>query len=624
MSKFRFPMQLKLCFAFVIALLLISCSPAGVREQGTEDASGYTRLEDIPELLEKADAAVGEERAELRLTAAEALIIHGETDWARNTLSELLPETLTDEHFLRYSILSAKVAIAEGRHFVAYNQLFNERFDRTIGGSRAELRQQALDLRASLLYDIAEYRESVKQRILLDTLLTDPNEKDLNQDLLWQALMELPQEDLRMESQMQSGHIAKGWYTLAALSKDNQTNLQQQLQEVDDWIIAWPNHPASARLPADLQLLRQLVAEQPQQIALLLPVSGKLGAAAQAVRDGFMAAYYEASATGRVRLPDIRVYDTATGDVNELYDNAVLEGAQMVVGPLDKENIDKLINRPVLPVPTLALNYVDDSDNSPDKLYQFGLAPEDEARQVAERAWRDGHRRALILAPASNWGDRSVTAFGDAWTELGGELVHHYRYTPQEQYSQLIKQALNIAESEQRASRIRQIIGRNIEFEPRRRQDIDVIFLVAHQAQARQIKPTLAFHYAGNIPVYATSQIYNGEDDSKANQDMNAIRFVTLPWFFDENLPEKRSIDRYANDSPAFQRLYALGVDAFHLHPRLRQLAAVSQSHFYGATGTLSLDKNRRVVREQTWAQFIKGQAYAMPTVTQDDNDIQL
>src|SRR5690606_28114687 len=117
-----------------------------------------------------------------------------------------------------------------------------------------------------------------------------------------------------------------------------------------------------------------------------------------------------------------------------------------------------------------------------------------------------------ILAPASNWGDRSVSSFGDAWTELGGELIHHYRYTPQEQYSQLIKQALNIAESEQRASGIRRIIGRNIEFEPRRRQDIDVIFLVAHQTQPRQIKPTLAFHYAGNIPVYATSHIYNGED----------------------------------------------------------------------------------------------------------------
>lgn len=624
MSKFAFSVQLKLCFALMMTLLLISCGPAGVRQQDLEDQTGYIKLEDIPELLEKADAATGEERAELRLAAAEALIIHGELDWARNTLGELFPEALTDEHFLRYSILSAKVAIAEGSHFVAYNHLFNDRFKRTVSTSPVELRHQALDMRASLLFDIAEYREAVKQRIQLDTLLTDPYEKDLNQDLLWQALMELPLKDLRMESQMQGDPIAKGWYTLASLSKDNQTNLQQQLQEVDNWVAQWPNHPASVRLPADLQLLRQLVAEQPQQIALLLPLSGKLGPAAQAIRDGFMAAYYQASATGRQRLPDIRIYDTTDVNIDELYDNAILEGAQMVVGPLDKDNIDKLMQRFMLPVPTLALNYAEDAASVPDKLYQFGLAPEDEARQVAERAWRDGYRRAMILAPASNWGDRSVAAFNETWTERGGELIHDYRYTPQEQYSQLIKQALNIAESEQRARQVRQIIGRNIEFEPRRRQDVDVIFLVAHPSQARQIKPTLAFHYAGDLPVYATSQVYNGEDDSKANLDMNAIRFVTLPWFFNEQLEEKRSIDRYANDSPAFQRLYALGVDAFHLHPRLRQLATVNQSHFYGTTGTLSLDQKRRVVREQTWAQFINGQAYAMPTVSQEDNDIQL
>jgi outer membrane PBP1 activator LpoA protein len=51
----------------------------------------------------------------------------------------------------------------------------------------------------------------------------------------------------------------------------------------------WPGHPAASRLPRDLQLLQQLIAEKPKHVALLLPVSGKLGRAGRAIRDGFFA-----------------------------------------------------------------------------------------------------------------------------------------------------------------------------------------------------------------------------------------------------------------------------------------------------------------------------------------------
>ncbi|TVZ40633.1 hypothetical protein P886_5070 [Alteromonadaceae bacterium 2753L.S.0a.02] len=579
--------------------------------------------EQLNALLSDAEQASGDERVALLLDAASGMYQLGELDWARNTLSEIYPSSLSDAHYFTYTQLSAQVALASGKQFIARRYLWEDRFEQILPYQAQEQQIEAREIRAKLLYDLAEYRFCIGERILLDALLErDPEateQRENNQDQIWLALMELPLKDLQLEARMQSNSTAKGWFTLAALSKNNQTNMRMQLESVENWALNWPEHPASLRLPADLQLLKQLVEEKPQQLAVLLPLSGKLATASRALRDGLMAAYYQLGNQGDV-LPDLHFYDTEGRDINLLYDEVIASGAQLVIGPLNKEDIDELALRPTLPVPTLALNYAENPVGVTEQLYQFGLAVEDEAKQVAERAWRDGHRRALILAPTGSWGDRSVTTFAEAWQGLGGTLAGDYRFQTQKDYSNLIREAMDIANSQQRAHRMRQILGQGLEFEPRPRSDIDLIFLVARPAQARQIKPTLAYHYAGDIPVYATSHIYNGEIDSNADRDMNGIRFTTLPWFFSGATEEKQLIDDSGANAAAFQRLYALGVDAFHLYPRLRQLDQVRQAHYYGNTGTLSLDKQHRIVREQTWAQFIRGRAYAMPTVAYEDS----
>lgn len=602
--------------ALLLTGLLSACAPPSKPTQTGDQVAFYT-LEQIPGILERAQQEEDlDKRDALRLRAAESLIVLGENDWARSVLQSMFPNALSDPHFLKYNILAARQALAEGRPFRAKRYLWNERFYSLLGKSDIDTQIEAMNLRANLLFDIAEYRKSINERIALEALLLEnPDKQAENQDKLWQTLMELPLQDLALESQQQKDQTVRGWYNLAAIAKNNQTNLRQQLEEVEQWTRRWPEHPASLRLPADLQLLKQLVEQQPKQIAVLLPLSGKLESAAKAIRDGLMAAHYTAGEMGDV-LPRMRFYDTATGDINQIYDLAVAEGAELVIGPLDKEKIIELSLRPVMQVPTLGLNYADEAYALSDNMFQFGLSPEDDARQVARRAWRDGHRRALILAPPNQWGDRSVAAFSEVWQAQGGELTQDYRYTEPRKYSGLIADAFDVSDSTQRRSRVRAVLGQvDLEFEPRRRQDVDMVFLVAHPDNARLIKPALAFHYAGNVPVYATSHVYNGEVDPAKDKDMNEIRFVSLPWYFNSRLAEKRAIDNYGNRNATLQRLYAFGVDAYHLYPRLQQLVSVKQAHFYGATGRLSVDENRRVVREQSWAQFINGRAVAMPSV---------
>src|SRR5690606_35755969 len=108
-------------------------------------------------------------------------------------------------------------------------------------------------------------------------------------------------------------------------------------------------------------------------------------------------------------------------------------------------------------------------------------------------------------------------------------------------------------------------------------------------AQARQIKPTLAFHYAGDIPVYATSHIYSGVPNPSADRDLNGVRFNTMPWIFDTQSEEKKMIDSAVKSSAIYSRLHALGVDAYRLSPRLPQLAQIPEMRLYGATGAMRL-----------------------------------
>ncbi len=598
-------------------ILLSGCVNTPVKEDTQENNGIVISLEDITEQLDKADKQDSAQRTRTYLDVTHALLDADEIDWARNTLTQLSPLTVPSDQYIRYAVLSSALALAQGKAFRAKAFLWEDRVKAIAKQAPTEERTKLNEMRARLLAGLAEYRGSIEVRLLLHTLLEDGSEEsDANQDMLWQTLMELPYDDLKLESQLQEAMLSKGWYTLAALSKDNQTNLGQQISEVQNWVINWPEHPASLRLPADLQLLKQLEQDKPNQIAMLLPFSGRFEAAAEAIRDGIMAAYYQSIAQ-QEKPPIIRVYDSASKEINELYDEAVLNGAQMVLGPLEQSKITALSLRPELPVPTLALNRINTESEMPlpAGLFQFGLSLEDEAEQVAEQAWQDGHRRAMVLAPATTNGDRSVNSFQEKWIALGGEVTDDYRYKDQARYSNLVKSALKINESEQRRRAIRSLLGKSIEFEPRRRKDVDFIFLYSHAASARQLKPILAFHYAGDIPVYAIRNIYNGKHDPKRDRDLNDIRFTTLPWFFDNTLAEKKTILRNSENTN-YQFLYALGVDAYHIHPRLRQLKEVKQAHYYGSTGTLHLDESQRIRREQIWAKFSRGKAIPVTTFT--------
>lgn len=562
------------------------------------------------------------------INIAQRLFNIGESKHAVSIIHSIDENNLSDSQYTTYLLTASNILLSDKALYQARELLSSNRLTLLLDQLSIEQQQQLHKNRADLYKQTGEVLDSLNEHIALGTLLSNTEEITANNDAIWQQLSKLTFNELNTLATETSDTILQGWLELGATSKQSQNSLQTQNTAIINWIALHPNHPASQQLPTDLTLLQELIQTRPNNIALLLPLQGKLAKAGQAIRDGFLASYFQNQQLEQDN-PSITFYDTSNEAVNTLYDRAVENGADIIIGPLDKEKVSRIQSRPLLPVPTLALNYVESTEREDKQaeaivdtkpFYQFGLSLEDEAVQVADRAWLEGHRQALVISSSAKWSQRASSAFVQRWEEQGGTVVYRSQLDKAEDYSSGIESILAIDESKQRATALKRLFGRGFEFEPRRRADIDMIFLAARSQEGRQIKPTLNFHYAANIPVYATSQIYSSINSRDKNSDLNNIRLTTLPWVLNENIPEKSLISNNLSISPAYERLYALGVDSFLLYPRLAQLSQFSEQQLYGTTGQLSIDEHKRVSRKQLWAEIRRGELRRLRALTLSDD----
>lgn len=340
----------------------------------------------------------------------------------------------------------------------------------------------------------------------------------------------------------------------------------------------------------------------PAAIALLLPESGQYAQATQLIKRGFKAAYQRSA-----YQPSLRFYDSANGSIQQLYQQAVAQGAELVVGPLNKDKIQRLALSTALVVPVLALNHIPTLNHN--NLIQFGLSPIDEAMQVAIKARNDGHDKILLLSSNTKQGYRIASQLQEYWEKQGGIVLETQFYDPQKNdFSEPIGKLLSLEESKYRFDKLQRLLGTNIQYIGRRRQDVDAIFLAASPTIARSVYPQLRFYRATRIPVYSTARIYSGRAKPEQDIDLNAIIFCDIPWLFADAYKGELSFAALTNTAqqlPAkYIRLLALGIDSFAIIERLAQLNSVP---YAGATGRLLINASNRITRQLVCAKFIKG-----------------
>jgi outer membrane PBP1 activator LpoA protein len=347
-------------------------------------------------------------------------------------------------------------------------------------------------------------------------------------------------------------------------------------------------------------------------VALLLPITGRAAAAAISVRDGFVTAYYQVSPGER---PRVQIYDTGSQSVADALTQAISAGADFIVGPLTREEVAAAADFPGLRVPLLALNFLPPERAPPAQFYQYALSPEDEARLVARRVLEDHHRRGVALVPAGDWGTRVLAAFRQELQAGGGDLLSAVQIdSGRTDYSAAITEVLRSSDSSARFHRLESIVGTKLQFEPRRRNDIEFIFAPAPVGLERLLRPQLRFHHAGDIPTYATSDAF--EPDVRGNEDLEGLMFPDMPWMLGGDLADAvRAATREAWPAGGAHRgrLFAFGFDAFRLQQALRLSGVNGTISVAGLTGRLSLDAQRHVRRELGWAQLHNGEPRVLP-----------
>ena len=595
-----------------LALFLSSCATESgtqntrlVERTDPDDILETKSLRDIETLLIQADQSEPGKAKVLRLYAAELALLKTEDAARARKIADLIVNDFSPELLKRYFLVQIKIALLEGEPRKALEVLAEPRL--MAAPLRKSHQLEVGKLRAQAYYQSRSYLASARERIFYNKFLT-LDQRAENHELIFSSLMEIPTKSLATQAEKAITSDLRGWLALATMTKQFQNNPLKQYEALSNWQRVWGQHPASIQLPLSLSILTQVISSQPKSIALLLPTNGPLGPFGRAIRDGIIASHYHQNGKA-----EIRVYDTSNQNVLDLIDQAAVNGAELIIGPLDRNNVNTLALQSSLPVPVLALNRSIEQAKSSD-IYQFGLAPEDEMVQVADQAFSDGNKKVLALFPDSAWGNRNFETFKSRWLELGGTIVDSSSYSSQKSYADLVKSLLNVDESELRSTDLRRIVGKRFEFTPRRRQDIDFIFLLGDPAQARGINPTLAFFYAENIPVYSTSHVHELDDSKIDSIDLNGIRFCDIPWKIAEGDPVQLSIKAAWPMSQAqMAPFFALGVDAYRVYPRLEQLKKIRTDKIFGSTGVLQLDKNNIITRKLMWAQYRDGEVMTVP-----------
>jgi outer membrane PBP1 activator LpoA protein len=596
----------RLSLVVALASIVAGCSmppmqgPQVVDRNNSNNSATVSQNESPDSLLAKAAKAQPIEAAKYTLAAARRLIELGDEERAKSLLADIDTSTLPPS--LRFDILSLQTRQAidandpdQALSYLAYMPALSTLPEEDVLLSE-QLYAEAFDLNGQALDQAKTLIESTRY-------VHDEAELQNYHNQIWSALQQVSDQSLYQALQDgNSNYNLQGWLELAKAARQI-IDVNNSTTNIENWLAVWQAHPAAQIMPQDLMRGGSESLTNVGKIAVMLPSEGNLASAAKAIRVGIERAHQAASQVSMV--PELVFIDSSQLlTAQDMISAAQNQGAQMVVGPLDKTKVSILAENNQLPLPFLALNYVEQSGYN---LFQFGLSPEDEARDAATTAYLDGKYSALVMVPNTEWGQRSEQAFREAFSRLGGTVVDSLQFETAKLSNQ-IPQLLRVDKGRLRANEQRRRDKKSFSFANVRRKDADVILMAANPQDARLIKPFLKYYFADNIPAYATSLVYSGSPNAKMDVDLNGLRFGDIPWMLEAPSSLQRSIASQHSDARTrYGRLYAMGIDAFNIYPYLQQLSMTSGAQFQGETGKLSISADNRVQRHMTWAIFSAG-----------------
>jgi outer membrane PBP1 activator LpoA protein len=521
------------------------------------------------------DAANGSrrDRHRLLLRAAEAWRENGDGEAVQNLLPQIDSRRLNADEALRLALLRAEIALDAG--------------DPT---------------RALELLSVAPASVARSQRARFHEL----RGRALESDDPFAAAVEFARLDGLLDGSERRDNARRIRSTLARLG-DDPLSRSAALLAANDPLRPFAARALSARglsVPASLRDGGTRPARSPgsagvTRIALLLPLSGPLQAVAEPVRDGFLAARFAAGDGA----PSVDLLDSGGTAESALvaYRQAVSSGADLVVGPLTRDEVNAVLSERDLPVPLLALNR--SVGPLPPGHLSFALTPEDEAAAVARLLAQRGLFRVVAVGGRDELAQRTLEAFSARHLQAGGELLASAILPPTGvDYRAELRAALAGAGLPTEAP-----VDLSVPHDP----GFDAVFLAVRPEQARLLVPQLKLAGLIGLPMIGTSMLHALDDASRQDRELDGVEFSELPWLVEDRpgLPPRGPLRAQLDSaSGASARLFAFGMDAWRL---LQSHGALVDADLplAAATGDLSLDAFGEARSQPIIARFRGGTA---------------
>ena len=599
-----------IAIGLVFSLALTACVPANVQRSPEEisAARGAAVLAQQGHFDQAAQAYLGlagqyrDQADHYRLLAVEAWRQDGQLERGAGTLATINRKQLVGDEPLRLDLLRAEQALDQ--HDASTALRLTTQPNVTVP---KPLQARLLELRARAMVATGDLWGGARTRVQMDSLLSGFDQAQNRRQAVG-LLVKLGVAPLKQRaSAMRAGDRMLPWIN-EALSQLGVTVAQAQpdLQQ-----------PVGTLLPGANATVREGY-KSPAQVALLLPADGNFAAASTPIREGFFAAYLDAGRNHAPR-PTVRVYDskgTAEGAI-AAYQQAVSDGAGLVVGPLTRGEVAAVLGQPQLPVPVLALNHPDNHQLPAANTDEFGLLPETEGAQAADHMVERGIRKAYVIISGDDFAQRAANAFKAELVARGGDVLGSASLPATGTSYTAPIGALHMPSASTPAA-LAAPAAASSAAAPAAIPVADAgaaadsgIFISMRPVEARLLLPQLRVARI-DLPVFATSHVYEGSDNASANSDLDGVEFCDAPWLFDAQpgLPRR---DDIAALLPAARgggaRLFAFGMDAWSLVPYLDWLRSHPGSYVPGASGQLTADRFGHVRRALIWAKFQNGLA---------------
>ena len=568
---------------------------------------------------QQAQQSSNDTRTDATLSAAEYYIQARDFEQAQTTLDALYGTSLDTVQSHRKNVVLAYITYASGDYqntlqllapVISYlppvEPVVSDPLqpEQVVIPTRPRLSTQQVDalLLSSLAYQaLGNYEPAIHALIEREGALVGAARSETTR-YLWQVINQIPVETRRQMIAATQRPLVRNRLEQSLSTELSSTTLEPQQFN------RWREETVSEKQA----ISSNWNVSSPRRLAVLLPISSRFNKAAQAVKDGIQ---FQHDANNSPYRPQLVFYDIGDNPYQavQYYSAATQSGADFIVGPLGREYADQVSAVANGSVATLLLGGEAALTSG---VARFAMGPEQEGKQIAERAWSDGHLSAAIIAPDDAVSQRTVSAFERRWSTLGGKITSSTRYSPKQfDHSVELKQLFAIDQSNYRYNRLRQVLGYRPEFSPYQREDIDFIFMLADDDTGRLLRPQINFFTGTRLPVYATSSVFNGIQDSVNNMDLDNTLFPVMPWVL-----KSAQVSPYAGQ---LNMLFAMGSDAYEIAGNFRALTGPGQLAINGNTGQVSINRFGEAVYTPVWAKFEQGEAIPETTLGLDLSPIE-